>query len=189
MQTQSLSNAVKDQVLEFINSGQSFSKYDITKALRQKCNDNLLEIPECLNPDSTNQFLYLIQKKDVDQIFEQLIANCSLNGLPELETDFQRAPNGVPYRVFFVNQSASQVPTGNVYASAPTLGATATKVSASAITNPEIIRRINLFMTRCTQRGIVPTLKQIQSAIKRKKSTGLSYGEISQVAKSLGFNV
>jgi len=195
-----LQTAVLMQVQEFVNSGQTFSRYDITKALRQKCNDGLMEIPdvEDTNPGASNRFN--VRKDAVDAIFEQLYQNCLVNGLPPLTYNYE--PN-LGYRVFSVDLAAAgNVPAPAAYASlptavptppppaVPTLPTPLTPTSTVTLSDPEIRRRVGLYMDHCAKVGVTPTLKQIQSAIKRKnKSTGLSYREIANVASSLGYKV
>lgn len=192
-----LQTAVLMQVQEFVNSGQAFSRYDITKALRQKCNDGLLDIPEIedTNPGVTNR--YNVRKQAVDDIFEQLFANCLANGLPPLTYSFNQAGG---YRVFAADPNAVQaVPQPATYVSQPnvpvpvTVPPTVTPITPTTtvtLSDPEIRRRVGLYMDHCGKIGLAPTLKQIQSAIKRgSKSTGLSYREIANVATSLGYKV
>lgn len=199
-----LQTAVLMQVQEFVNSGQAFSRYDITKALRQKCNDGLLDIPEIedTNPGVTNR--YNVRKQAVDDIFEQLFANCLANGLPPLTYTFNQAGG---YRVFAADPNAVQaVPQPATYVSQPSVPSPAgaytgvvagtpsitpiTPTTTVTLSDSELRRRVGLYMDHCGKIGLVPTLKQIQSAIKRgNKSTGLSYREIANVATSLGYKV
>jgi len=191
-----LQTAVLMQVQEFVNSGQAFSRYDITKALRQKCNDGLLDIPEIedTNPGVTNR--YNVRKQAVDDIFEQLFANCLANGLPPLTYSFNQAGG---YRVFAADPNAVQaVPQPATYVSQPNIPVPTpvppitpiTPTTTVTLSDPEIRRRVGLYMDHCGKIGLAPTLKQIQSAIKRgSKSTGLSYREIANVATSLGYKV
>lgn len=191
-----LQTAVLMQVQEFVNSGQAFSRYDITKALRQKCNDGLLDIPEIedTNPGVTNR--YNVRKQAVDDIFEQLFANCLANGLPPLTYSFNQAGG---YRVFAADPNAVQaVPQPATYVSQPNITVPTpvppitpiTPTTTVTLSDPEIRRRVGLYMDHCGKLGLVPTLKQIQSAIKRgSKSTGLSYREIANVVTSLGYKV
>jgi hypothetical protein len=205
-----LQTAVLMQVQEFVNAGQSFSRYDITKALRQKCSDGTLEIPELeiVNPGAS--YRYDIRKQAVDDVFEQLWRNCLANGLPPLQVTYDR---NLGYRIFSVDQNAlaqSAVPAILATATAPTPAYVSTpptavvtlppvnpnqitSVPASSLvplTDAEIKRRVTLYMDHCQSVGVTPSLKQIQSAIKRgNKSTGLSYREIANVAMSLGYKV
>ncbi len=199
-----LQTAVLMQVQEFVNSGQVFSRYDITKALRQKCNDGLLEIPEVENVDGNPRFD--IRKNAVDAIFDQLYQNCLANGLPPLTYTYNQV---LGYRVFSADLTAVQptpVPTATPasFPSAAPLPATLSNssvaptqvvsVPVTTATNmpdaAELNRRIGLYMNNCQRIGKVPTLRQIQSAIKRGgKSTGLSRRECRNIAVSLGYAV
>lgn len=204
-----LQTAVLMQVQEFVNAGQSFSRYDITKALRQKCSDGTLEIPELeiVNPGAS--YRYDIRKQAVDDVFEQLWRNCLANGLPALQVNYDR---NLGYRIFSVDPNAvpatptpvaaTFAPVPPSYVSTPPTAVVTlppvnpnqiTSIPASALvplTDAEIKRRVTLYLDHCQSIGTTPTLKQIQSAIKRgNKSTGLSYREIANVAMSLGYKV
>ena len=201
----SLQTAVLMQVQEFVNSGQEFSRYDITKALRQKCNDGLLEIPEVEDVNGGN-VRYDIRKDAVDNIFEQLWNNGLPNGLPPLTCQYNRV---LGYRVFSADMSAAsavptptstpsaipvltQTPSVSLQATAPTVTAIPPSRPSNMVTlsDTEIRRRVQLYMKRCSTLGVTPSLKQIQSAIKRgNQSTGLSYREIANVTMSLGWIV
>lgn len=183
-----LQTAVLMQVQEFVNSGQSFSRYDITKALRQKCNDGLLEIPEVEDTDPNASYRYDVRKDAVDAIFEQLYQNCLVNGLPPLRYDYN--PN-LGYRVFSVDTNSAPATPSPVYASVPTTPTPATPVTPTStvtLTDGELRRRIDQYMNGCQKLGKIPTRRQIQSAIKRNgKSTGLSRQECGHIAVSLGY--
>jgi hypothetical protein len=180
------------QVQEFVNSGQEFSRYDITKALRQKCNDGLLEIPEIEDLNVLSTVRYNVRKTEVDNIFDQLWSNGLPNGLPPLKCTYDRNRG---YRLF-----SADVASGNAIP-IPTATPSATPVATPSIPpsrpvnvvtldDAEIRRRIQLYMDRCNVLGMTPSLKQIQSAIKRgNRSTGLSYREIANVTMSLGYKV
>lgn len=202
-----LQTAVLMQVQEFVQSGQAFSRYDITKALRQKCNDGLLEIPEVENVNSSPRFD--IRKNAVDNIFEQLYQNCLANGLPPLTYTYNQV---LGYRVFSADQNAVQptptpvqaptvtlasfppaAPLPATLANSPVSPTQVVSVPVTAVTTPddsELRRRVGLYMGNCQKIGKTPTLRQIQSAIKRDgKSTGLSRRECGNIAVSLGFVV
>lgn len=195
----SLATAVLMQVQEFVAQNRPFSRWELSVALRDKVNSGQLDIPEVENTRPGATFRYWISKDRVDQIFEQLFQNCLPNGLPPLRMD--PSPDGL-YRVFSVDKSTvqTQVPAPVVNVTIPnpdptqqaaiaSLPTAATPTKMVTLTDDEIKRRIRVYMNRCKQAGIVPTLKRIQSAIKRDKSTGLSYNEIANVAKSLGYAV
>ena len=188
----SLQTAVLMQIQEFVNSGQEFSRYDITKALRQKCNDGLLEIPEVEDVNGGN-VRYDIRKDAVDNIFEQLWNNGLPNGLPPLTWKWNRV---LGYRVFSADVASvsvvptpTAVPTMTQTPSVPVIPPSHPSNMVTTLSDAEIRRRVQLYMQRCSTLGVTPTLKQIQSAIKRNRSTGLSYREIANVTMSLGWKV
>jgi hypothetical protein len=87
-------------------------------------------------------------------------------------------------------------PIATSYASVPTptvnlpVPVTVNPASTVVLNDSEIRRRVSMYLDHCTKVGLSPTLKNIQSAIKRgNKSTGLSYREIANVVSSLGHKV
>lgn len=195
-----LATAVLMQVQEFVNSAQSFSRYDITRALRQKCNDGLLEIPEVEDVNTSNPaYRYNIRKSDVDAIFDQLFQNCLSNGLPPLKVVYDR---NLGYRVFSADQP-SPAPSVNiappatftpppvpVVSNPPVVSYSGQGIfSKPGVSDPEIRRRISLYVDGYSNTwGVNPTPKQVQSAIKRgNRSTGFSCNEIKNVMTSLGY--
>jgi len=167
-----LQTAVLMQVQEFVQSGQAFSRYDITKALRQKCNDGLMEIPDVENVNSSPRFD--IRKSAVDAIFEQLYQNCLANGLPPLTYAFNQAGGYREFKVdsqAFANSLATVPPSSPVnptqITSVSNSPASMVSVSMTALSDAEIKRRVALYLDHCSKIGMVPTVKQIQSAIKR----------------------
>lgn len=191
----SLRDAVLSQIQEFINNQTPFSRYDITTALRNRCNNGELEIPEVATQGSNVK--YMIMKNDVDRMFDDIYQNPSAYGIPSLRSTFKP---GFAYRIFEVDSSvAPSTPAtpstpyvSSGYVSTP-IGSppppTSAQVSPPA-TDSEIRRRIQTYLTRCAAGGNTPSLKKIQSAIKRgNKSTGLSCNDIRNIATSLGYTV
>lgn len=199
-----LATAVLMQVQEFIGNNQAFSRYDITKALREKTNNGLLEIPEIENTTGGSP-RYFVSKQAVDNIFEQLWRNCLVNGLPSLKVDFNAAGG---YRVFSADSTAAQsvspqmpAPPALPVSPLPPTGAPvslqmpnspvlpfAYGTSPAVVSDAEIRRRVTLYMKHCQQCNYTPSLKRIQSAIKRgNKSTGLTKNELANIVMSLGF--
>lgn len=189
----SLATAVLMQVQEFVQTGKQFSRYDVTKSLREKCNNGLLEIPEVENTTGGNP-RYFIPKQAVDDIFEQLWRNCLANGLPSLTAAYNPS---LGYRTFSVDPttiSAAPQTTPQVAPQVSTPPAVSSSPSVSYGTGPvivsdaEIRRRVTVYMERCKGYNIVPSLKQVQSAIKRgNRSTGLSHTELANIVMSLGY--
>jgi hypothetical protein len=189
IQSFTLRDAVISQVQELINGGTPFSRYEVTKALRNRVNNGELEIPELATGGSNIKFW--IKKDDVDNIFEDIFRNPSNYGVPPLRYSIQP---GQAFRTFEVDSNASQFPSpAPVSASLPagasvTLAVSPVVTSSASLNDAEIRRRIKRYLERCLATGELTTLKKIQSAIKRgKKSTGLSYNEIRNVAASLGY--
>lgn len=191
-----LATAVLMQVQEFISNNQAFSRYDITKTLREKTNNGLLEIPEIENTTGGSP-RYFVSKQAVDDIFEQLWRNCLVNGLPSLKVDFNAAGG---YRVFSADSTVAQsvspqmspppttvTPVSPQMPNSPVLSF-ACGTSPSVVSDAEIRRRVTLYMKHCQRCNYTPSLKSIQSAIKRgNKSTGLTKNELANIVMSLGF--
>jgi len=200
----SLQTAVIMQIQEFSQNQQPFSRYDITTEIRRKCNAGELEIPECKS--ATNSTFYDIRKTAVDDIFEQLWNNGLCDGIPALVSSYDRNRG---YRLFTGDaiSAGSAIPAPSMVAPSPVSPpptplnpptvklpippiAMVPQTTMVTLSDAEIRRRIDLYMTRCQKVGMTPSLKQIQSAIKRgNRSTGLSYREIANVAGSLGYKV
>ena len=205
----SLQTAVIMQIQEFAQKQTPFSRYDITTELRRKCNDGELDIPECKR-DPNSDFCD-VRKTAVDDIFEQLWNNGLCDGIPALVSSYDRnrgyrlfsgdtttqgsaipAPSMVaPSPVTNTPSSVTTIPTNqSVVSVVPPMSAVPRQPTMVTLSDAEIRRRIDLYMTRCQKVGMIPSLKQIQSAIKRgNRSTGLSYREIANVAGSLGYKV
>lgn len=228
-QSLNLADAVLQQVQEFITAGTPFSRYEITKALREKVNNGQLEIPDAANPNPGSKIRFWVNKTDVDDIFDDLRVNFAAHGLPQLQV----SPHPSGYRVFSAGGGTGATPTGTASSTGgsipapvmstvpptPSSNGSATVAVASvpfqavpvaqqppavlkpktahvttrvkvSITDAEIRRRVSLYMDRCVKANKTPTLKQVQSGIKRgKQSTGLSKNEIANVVKSLGFKI
>lgn len=201
----SLQTAVIMQIQEFAQKQTPFSRYDITTELRRKCNDGELDIPECKR-DPNSDFCD-VRKTAVDDIFEQLWNNGLCDGIPALVSSYDRNRG---YRLFSgdTTTQGSAIPAPSMVAPSPVMSPPPTPLNPPTVKLPippiamvpqttmvtlsdaEIRRRIDLYMTRCQKVGMTPSLKQIQSAIKRgNRSTGLSYREIANVAGSLGYKV
>lgn len=199
VETLNLREAVVAQILAFVNANQPFSRYDITTALRNRVNSGNLEIPDVKTSGGSVKFW--VQKTDVDSIFEDVYANPSAYNVPALTFTFK---SGQGYRTFeaaspssptipTVQMASTQVAGGYVSTPVSVTPPASTSVippSSSPLNDSEIRRRVDTYLKRCQASGTTPTLKQIQSAIKRgNKSTGLSYGEIRNVASSLGYRL
>lgn len=202
----SLQTAVIMQIQEFAQKQTPFSRYDITTEIRRKCNAGELEIPECKR-DTSSDFCD-VRKTAVDDIFEQLWNNGLCDGIPALVSSYDRNRG---YRLFTgdATSAGSAIPAPSMVAPSPVMSTPPTvnlptpavsqtippspvvrQPTMVTLSDTEIRRRIDTYMTRCQKVGVTPSLKQIQSAIKRgNRSTGLSYREIANVANSLGYKV
>jgi hypothetical protein len=154
-----------------------------------------MEIPEVESPGG-GSVRYDIRKDAVDTIFDQYLQNLAANNLPPLKWRFD---NSLRYRLFSEDLTAQLVsnPTAvpvvvstnsnNIGGNFPTPSVAPTPKSVP--NDNELRRRMSVYMRNCQIVGMVPTLKQVQSAIKRKHSTGLTVKEIYNMATSMGFVV
>jgi len=162
----SLQTAVLMQINEFVNSGQSFSRYDVVNALRQKCNDGFLYI------DGFNK---IIKKKIFNKVFDELWTCVLKIGLPALNCRLAQSPNGLKYRLYSTNCN-TEIPKSDNYiiSKSGTLGSDIDAIykTNKIFTDDESgtlgYKRIKTYLINCVSKNVKPTLKQIQSAIKRR---------------------
>lgn len=185
-----LEAAVLEQVQEFCDAEQAFSAYDITLALREKVNSGKMEIPEVEDPNHSANFRYNIQHNQVRNAFQALWSDSSL---PRLNRSF----NG-SYFVYSPQTGASQqsvVQQTTPVSATPTPATTPTQltsVNTSPVntTDTEVMRRFKVYVANCRTTGKRPTLKEVQSAVKRGSlSTGVSCEQLNNFASKLGFKV
>ena len=204
VQSVTLQTAVLMQVKEFAQNNTPFSIHDITRAIRSKCASGELEIPEVETQNFS--FRYDIQHSKVKVFFDDLWRNGVFD--PEFSLN-RKFVNGMYFEYTptlntpipstlgsGIVPSATPAPTDPVYLGTPiTSIAPASPVIATIlngmVTRPVIIDRVKLYLANCRKQGFCPTLKQVQSAIKRNnRSTGWTCPELSDVIKNdLGYTV
>jgi len=178
-----LQTAVLLQVKEFANNNQSFSVHDITREVRQKVNNGLLEIPEV--EVSGASFRFDIPHAKVKALFDELWRAGTF------APDF--ALNRQFTGVYFQYTPVPVVQTTNVpFVPAPTpvLSVAQPQVTPPASVSTGVVEdRIQKYLANCSSRNFQPTLKQVQSAIKRDVSTGWSCEKIQDYIEGLGYSV
>lgn len=186
-----LQTAVLMQVEEFAKDNQTFSVHDITTAVRRKTANGDLEIPEV--EVSGASFRFDIPHVKVKAIFDELwqtgvfdpflTLNRRFNG-----TYFEYTPTlNLPYSQR-ANIATTQ-PSFNVVtpATAPTV---VPVLNVNPTSDDDVKSRIRTYLNNCVTRNFRPTLKQVQSAIKRTSSTGWTCEKIGEfVEQDLGYTI
>lgn len=192
LQSVTLQTAVLIQAKEFAQNNQPFSVHDITREIRSKVNNGILEIPEV--EVSGASFRFDIPHAKVKALFDELwrtgvfdpdfTLSRNFNGMFYQYTPSPVANVAVPY-VPATPVTTPQANFGNAVAQAtPSTNAPTTdKTSVTA--------RIEKYLTNCQNKNFRPTLKQVQSAIKRgNESTGWSCDAIKDIiTNDLGYDV
>lgn len=171
-----LQTAVLNQVREFAANGTTFSIHDITNGIRQKVSTGL-EIPEVAV--SGRSFSFNIEHVTVKKIFNDLWET----GVFDPEFTLTRTDNGTyfEFTATMVNPASTQVQ----QVSSPVSTPQSTKIDTATATN-----RIRTYLTNCVFKNTTPTLKNIQSAIKRKSgSSGLTCEEIKDIVEQLKYSI
>ena len=147
-----LQTAVLLVIEEFADVGNKFSAHDITRSIRDKCNNGQMEIPEVEDLSGADSFRFNVDHVKVRNIFNEMRDN----GVFDADYTIQRKFNGMffEYNAQSVNSSVTPPPTSIL----PVLN-----IAISA-TN---VDRITTYLSNCAAKKFHPTLRNIQSAIKR----------------------
>jgi hypothetical protein len=194
-----LQNAVLLQVKEFVQNKQTFSVHDITCNIRSKASSGDLEIPEV--EVSGASFKFDIPHTKVKSLFNDLWNT----GVFDPDFTLDRKFNGT-----YFEYTPSLVAAGNAAPQPGACTSSNTSVATPAVTiqsqsvptpvvqTPLFIKcpsivvkdRISLYLEHCRAKNFRPTIKQVQSAIKRNVSSGWSCAEIQDVIENdLGYTV
>jgi hypothetical protein len=196
------------QVKEFAQNSQQFSVHDITSALRNKTAQGDLEIPEVEVQGAS--FRFDIQHVKVKALFDELWRT----GVFDPDFSLSRQFNGMyfQYTPSLVGGGAvagisvaPQVALSAGPAVAPVASATNANnvgqnwgnttpvVQATVLhgkpTEVVIGDRVRIYLDNCVIRNFRPTLKQVQSAIKRDFSTGWSCDDLKALVQKIGYTV
>ena len=188
-----LQTAILLQVKEFAESGKVFSAHDITRSIRDKCNTGKMEIPEVEDLSGADGYRFNVDHAKVRNLFNEMRDN----GVFDAEYTVKRNFNGM---YFDYTATAHNVATPvSSTASPPTKVTPKPFIPAPAnivipfpfVKSLEIKRRIVGYLGNCTRRNFRPSLKHIQSAIKRgNHSTGVSSADLLDlIRKDLGYSV
>lgn len=192
VQSVTLQTAVLMQVKEFANNNQQFSVHDITRTLRNKTAQGDLEIPEV--EVSGASFRFNIEHAKVKALFDELWKT----GVFDPDFTLSRQFNGTfwEYTPSAVNGgyagvSVTPAPQPTVLPPGPLPTAPVTATAPTGALPVDIQSRVAVYLLNCKNRNFRPTLKQVQSAIKRgDASTGYSCETLkSYITGNLGYNV
>lgn len=189
-----LQTAVLMQVQEFAKNNQTFSVHDITTAVRRKTANGELEIPEVEVTGAS--FRFEIPHVKVKAIFDELWRTGVFDPVLTLARQF----NGT-YFEYTPTLNASATQTGNVPAApasvnvvtpvtAPAVVPVLNVAPAATVSDDDVKNRIRTYLNNCVTRNFRPSLKQVQSAIKRSSSTGWTCEKIGEyIENDLGYTV
>jgi len=186
-----LQTAILMQVKEFATSNVPFSVHDITRTIREKTSKDELEIPEVeviVTASSPNRFE--ISHAKVKSLFDELWRT----GVFDPEFTLNRSFTGMYFEYtpqLVGNVSAAPCP---MNVPVPSVPYTATAAHSADTSIPDYISenntvRVKLYLANCVRKNFRPTLKQIQSAIKRDEIPGCSCGELRAYITTLGYTI
>lgn len=199
-----LKELVLGAVEGFLATDTPFSVHDLTTSIRQVVNSGAIEIPALYV--SGQAFKYDISHDDVKfyfselndaELFSQLLAR-KFNGTFNVfrGADSPAVSNPLKLKVPSPFQGAAQAIAnlGNALGSmtkaigtkTPSIATAVQQASAGKLGRTEVVDRVRLYLSNCDKRGINPTNKQIQSAIKRGgKSTGWTRSDLDQIRQGI----
>jgi hypothetical protein len=205
--TVSLQTAVLMVVREFAKNNKPFSIYEITREVRTRAFNGELDIPEAKVNGSSSR--YDIPHTKIKDLFDDMW----LTGVFDPEFTLSRqfvTVNSVSYFLYtptLVNNVSTATmpslpPTVNTPSvinppfapgytpSVNTPTVTPTTLPFVKPSKQDITARVELYLDNCATRNFRPTLKQVQSAIKRDKSTGWTCEELQEIIEvDLGYDV
>ena len=203
VQSVTLQTAVLMQVKEFAQNNTPFSVHDITRTIRSKTSQGELEIPEV--EVSGASFRFDIPHPKVKALFDELWRT----GVFDPDFTLIRKFNGMYFEYTPASGNGGAL-AGVSVAPTATPTATATATNASNVgqnwgaTNPAVQAtvlhgkptevvigdRVRRYLTNCVLRNFRPSLKKVQSAIKRDNfSTGWSCDDLKAIVQKLGYAV
>lgn len=201
----SLQTAVHMQVQEFAKNGTMFSVHDITRNIRLKVKAGDLEIPE--TEVSGTSFRNDIPHATVKKIFDELWQTGVFDAEFTLSRVFNRTyfeytptlvnqsiPVPTPPPLFSTPPHTGWAPTSPTSPTVPTVNspwapAAPTVPSPTVSVKPTVSHdtakaRIDVYLKNCARRNFRPTLKHVQSAIKRDYTTGWTCQEIKNIIET-----
>lgn len=181
VQSVTLQNAIYMQAKEFATKSQSFSVHDITRTIREKTAQGELEIPEV--EVSGASFRFDIPHAKVKALFDELYRTNAFDADFTLTRNF----NGMYFEYTPQLVNGATIPPQT---SAPVAAPAPTVAPSVTVASNDITARVQQYLTNCVARNFRPSLKQVQSAIKRQNvSTGVSCESLKTTIETLGYTV
>lgn len=194
-----LQSAVLLAVKDFANQGKPFSIFDITQSIRTKCNNGELEIPEVEMTGGGN-YRFQVEHTKVKALFLELRDTGVFDPDFSLTESFNQQGRYRTYEPVALGNLAAPLPPQAPQASATTSSPAPTPSIPVAFVSPtstsgfvtfttDVAYRVTTYLANCKARNFRPTLRHVQSAIKRgEKSTGYSVEALRDFIGGLGFN-
>jgi hypothetical protein len=171
------------QVKEFAQNNTPFSVHEITQAIRQKTAQGELEIPEVEVQGAS--FRFDISHPKVKALFDELWRT----GVFDPDFTLSRKFNGMYFEYTPASANGGALAGISV---APQPAASATMPVPPTLVNKateKVEDRVKTYLNNCVLRNFRPTLKKVQSAIKRDVSTGWSCDALKALVQKLGYTV
>jgi hypothetical protein len=185
-----LQTAVLMQVKEFSQNSTQFSVHDITRGIRDKTSAGEMEIPEVEVTGAS--FRFDIPHTKVKSLFEELWRT----GVFDPDFTLNRQFNGMYFQ--YTPQPLNNLTTGTVTTTSNVVVPSVTQttppsvqvVTGTPASQKVVLARVEEYLSNCSARNFRPTLKQVQSAIKRDTSTGWSCDDLRVLIEDdLGYEV
>ena len=187
-QSVTLQTAVLMVVKEFAQNSQTFSVHDITRSIRSKASLGDLEIPEVEVAGAS--FRFDIPHSKVKALFLEMWNSGVFDPDFTITRNFNQSGGYFDYSPEPAGGSYAQVSTAPSATTTATTAAPTANSRASRWTDATVQRRVAAYLENCGARNFRPTLKQVQSAIKRDVSTGWSCEDLqSLITSQLGYTV
>jgi hypothetical protein len=189
-QSVTLQTAVLMQVKEFAQNNQTFSVHDITRTIRSKVRQGDLEIPEAEVAGAS--FRFDIPHAKVKALFLEMWNSGVFDPDFALNRLFNQGGGYFEYTPTLTGGTytqPAQVATAPVATAPANVAVAPTAVAATPVPDSVVQDRINVYLNNCEAKNFRPTLKQVQSAIKRDVSTGWTCTQIQDYVEKLGYKV
>ena len=194
-----LTVAILNVIRDFRNQGQSFSAHDVTRKIREYVNTDVITISDIDDNTNSNEndtsnasnvsFVTKVEHSRVRQLVAELFNNKHITGFTRRS---KTTSEGVTYSSYepagadsVANSTAN--PTANPTANSSDNSTTNPTANPTANPNARVNFIIASYLKNKTSRGEKPTLKSVQSRLKRE--TKISTFQIKNLVRSLGYRV
>jgi hypothetical protein len=160
-----LKEAIVIAIADLITNKTTFSIHNITTFIRSAVSKGELDIPGCNAPED-------IHHLDVRKLFRTMLTDKELDSFKLIETHngvyFEYTPTSVPNSMgLSTTTSTSTVWNNSDIKSTDNKMPYSENSPIARIPKDEVMRRIETYLGRCSDKGVNPTIKLVQSAIKR----------------------